>query len=77
MYFSKCLNVIMPQWEKLYESPIGYRAEMVRIALESNNIPTVVLNKKDSSYLFGHFEVYVYHEHVIQALIVMEQSNIE
>lgn len=74
---SKYLDLSMSEWEKLFESPVGYRVEMVRALLESNNIPAVVLNKKDSSYLFGHFEVYVYHEHMIQALIVMEQSNLE
>jgi len=67
----------MPQWEKLYETPVSHRAEMVRALLESNNIPVVILNKKDSSYLFGHFEIHVYHEYVIQALIVMEQANLQ
>ncbi len=48
---------------------------MLRTLLENNNIPTVILNKQDSSYLFGHFEIYVHPDFTIQALIVMEQSN--
>ncbi len=50
---------------------------MVRAMLESNHIPTVVLNKQDSSYLFGHFEIYVHQDYMIQALIVLEQSNLD
>jgi hypothetical protein len=65
----------MSQWEKLYETPVKHRAEMMRALLENNNIPTVILNKQDSSYLFGHFEVHVHTDYMIQALIVLEQSN--
>jgi Putative prokaryotic signal transducing protein len=67
----------MPQWEKTYETSVGYRAQMVRTLLESNNIPAVILNKQDSSYLFGHFEIFVPADYVIKALIVLEQSDLE
>ena len=67
----------MPQWEKIYETPVGYRAQILRTLLESNNIPAVILNKQDSSYLFGHFEIFVPDDYLIQGLIVLEQADLE
>ena len=66
----------MPQWEKVYETSVGYRAQMLRTLLESNNIPAVILSKQDSSYLFGHFELFVPQDYLIQSLIVLEQSDL-
>jgi hypothetical protein len=48
-------------WQKVFESPLEWRAELLRAWLsEEYGIHSVVLNKKDSSYnLFGQCELYV------------------
>lgn len=65
----------MSGWEKILETSLSHRAAMIRGLLEDNNIPVVVLNKQDSSYLFGYYEIYVPAAYFIQGLIVLEQAN--
>lgn len=42
---------------KTFAKPI--EAEIVKQMLEEHEIPAVLLNKQDSSYLFGKIELYV------------------
>ena len=50
----------MSQWLKIYSTPNLPRATIVKGMLEENNIPVMMVNKQDSSYLnFGDIEVYV------------------
>ncbi|VTQ08584.1 DUF2007 domain-containing protein [Sphingobacterium daejeonense] len=42
-----------------------------------NNIPAVVLNKQDSSYLFGVVELYVDQEHSVEALALIDSFGDE
>lgn len=46
-------------WAVAYSTDKPWQAEIVRQVLADNGIEAVVLNKKDSSYLFGEAEVYV------------------
>jgi hypothetical protein len=48
-------------WQKVFESPLEWRAELLRAWLaEEYGIDSVVLNKKASSYpMFGQCELYV------------------
>ena len=50
---------MLDNWKKIWESPSVQRAEIAKLLLEDNDIQAVVLNKKDSSYLFGFCELYV------------------
>jgi len=52
---------------------------MLKQLLEQHDIPTVVLNKKDSSYLFGKIEIYVNEHQAIEAepiIVDFENENI-
>lgn len=50
----------MPNWKKVFSSSQLALASMVAGILTEQNIPTNVLNKMDSSYVFlGEVEVYV------------------
>jgi hypothetical protein len=55
------------QWKVIYRSTAPYKAEILKSILEENDIPGVVINKKDSSYLFGEIEVYVHQNDVLIA----------
>jgi hypothetical protein len=49
----------MNDWVKVYQTSDRISVEMVKLALEKNQIEAVCLNKQDSSYLFGNIEIYV------------------
>lgn len=64
----------MRDWQKVYQDNLEYRAEIVKAVLEDNEMNPVLLSKKDSTYLFGHFEVHVAPEHVIKALKIINEE---
>jgi hypothetical protein len=64
----------MSDWQKVYQDDLEYRAEIVRAVLEDQELHPVLLNKKDSNYQFGHFEVQVAPEHVIKALKIINEE---
>ncbi len=50
----------MSQWYKIFSTPNLPQATIVKGMLEENNVPVMMVNKQDSSYLnFGDIEVYV------------------
>jgi hypothetical protein len=51
-----------------------FRAEIVKLTLERQNYNPVMLNKKDSSYLFGNYEVYVARKHVLKAIKIISDE---
>jgi hypothetical protein len=62
-------------WQLVYSTGQSYEAEMVRGLLETAGLEPVVMNKQDSSYLFGDIEVYVAPAQAEQALSIIK--NIE
>ena len=46
-------------WVVIYSTSKPWQAEIAKQVLEDNGIEAVVINKQDSSYLFGEAEVYV------------------
>ncbi|HZI00338.1 MAG TPA: DUF2007 domain-containing protein [Flavisolibacter sp.] len=57
----------MNNWQQVYTTSSSHQAEIVKGVLETHSIPAVVLNRKDSSYHFGHFEVHVPAEDLVEA----------
>ncbi|HAH36135.1 MAG TPA: hypothetical protein DEQ87_13225 [Algoriphagus sp.] len=58
----------MENWIKVFESPQQIRAEIVKGVLEENDIPAVVLSKKETAYQFlGVYEVHVSKENLMKA----------
>lgn len=55
------------QWEVIFRCSAGYKAEILKALLEENDIPGFIIDKKDSSYLFGEIELYVKQENVLAA----------
>lgn len=61
-YFTKNRNQILIMekgWTKVKTFTKPIEAEIVKQMLEEHEIPAVLLNKQDSSYLFGKIELYV------------------
>jgi hypothetical protein len=50
----------MQNWKKLYTTESLTQANIVKGMLEQNQVPVVLVNKQDSSYInFGEIEVHV------------------
>ena len=64
----------MEGWQKIYSTDMPFRAEIVRLTLERQKYNPVLLNKKDSSYLFGNYEVYVEREYVLKAIKIISDE---
>lgn len=64
----------MSDWQKVYQDNQEYRAEIVRAVLEDQNLQPVLVNKKDSNYPIGHFEVQVARQHVMKALKIINEE---
>ena len=64
----------MSNWQKVYFDKTEYRAEIVRAVLEDNGLQPVLINKKDSTYHLGQFEVHVAPGNVIRSLIIIKDD---
>lgn len=64
----------MSRWVKVYSSQNQVRAEIVKSVLSDNDMPAVLVDKKDRNYLFGYYEVLVKAEHVIRALKLIQDD---
>ena len=60
-------------WVKIFDYADEIKSEMARQILEDEEIKSVVLNKKDRSYGFGEFELYVLRDKVILAKRILKE----
>ena len=61
-------------WQKVYTTDLLYRAEIVKAVLAEHHIQSVIVDKKDSAYHFGHIELYVAPEQVLIAIKIIEDG---
>jgi hypothetical protein len=64
----------MTSWQRVYSHSNLYRAEMVRAILEENELSPILVDKKDATYHFGHYEVYVLPEQVLKAIKIIQDE---
>ena len=64
----------MAEWQKVYENSAQYRVEIVKAILEEHSIPAIIVSKKDSAYQFGHYELHVQPDFVIQAIKIINEK---
>lgn len=64
----------MSEWQKVFEDSTSHRVEIVKSVLEDMGITSVIVNKKDSSYQFGHFEIKVAPDDVLRAIKVIKED---
>ncbi len=65
----------MKDWICIYTSQKMQEAEIIKGLLTFNEINSVVINKQDSSYMFGEFEVYVNSRDVEKAKSVLDENK--
>jgi hypothetical protein len=66
-----------PNWMKVYSSNQLWQVELIQGLLADNDIQSVIVNKKDSSYLFGEVELYVNVEDTFAAKQIIIKSERE
>lgn len=56
-----------PDWVLLCSCNTLLEAQVIKSSLNENEIVAVILNKQDSSYLFGEHEVFVNRDEILKA----------
>jgi DNA-binding transcriptional regulator WhiA len=64
----------MDNWKKVFTNNQQHKAEIVKAILEENEIPAVVVSKKDSLYQLGNYEVHVSSEDILKALKMIDDD---
>jgi Putative prokaryotic signal transducing protein len=66
----------MTDWKKIYESTSTIKAQLAKAYLmDEHQIEAIVLNKQDSSYLFGLCEVHVPLKDAVLAKFLLENEG--
>jgi len=63
-------------WHLIYSSTFLHKVEIVKAVLEDLEIESVVVNKKDSAYLFGEIELYVHADNVLKARLIINREEL-
>lgn len=64
----------MGKWQTIYKTELLYKAEIVKSYLGEESIDSILLDKKDSAYLFGHYELMVEPDQVLRAIKIIEND---
>jgi hypothetical protein len=60
-------------WVIVYTTDQEYKAAIIQAVLEEGEIPSQLMNQKDTSYQFGEISIYVPSDMVISALDVIQK----
>ena len=67
----------MNGWTVVYSDGFPPAVELRRAVLEEHGIPAVVLNKRDSSYLFGFVELLVQEGDTLRAESLIADASLD
>jgi len=62
-------------WEKVFTAAKMYEIEIIKGLLADNNIESVEMSKKDSSFLFGSIDLYVHGDDVAKASEIISSHH--
>ena len=62
-------------WVKIYEAGDVVKIELASQTLKNFSLEVVVMNKKDSLYGFGEYELYVKRDQVIHAKKILKDFD--
>jgi hypothetical protein len=62
-------------WAKIDSYGLQAIAELKKAILEASGIPSIIINKSDSSYHFGDVELYVERDDVIRAKMILDDEK--
>ena len=65
-------------WVSIFSTDQPYLADIARQVLDENNISSIIVNRKDSSYqAFGEVELYVNRDQALRAKNLIKNINNE
>lgn len=64
----------MASWQSIFKTDKLYRAEIVKDCLLDQSLQPIIVDKKDSAYQFGHYEVMVTSDEVLRAIKIIENE---
>lgn len=64
-------------WQKVFSTSKSYLAEIIKGVLKENDIDSIVINKQDSSYLFGEVEVYTKQSNLLKAINIIKKNELD
>ncbi|MBK6265780.1 hypothetical protein JKA74_12110 [Marivirga sp. S37H4] len=64
----------MAKWQSIFTTDKLYRAEIVKDFLSDQQLQPIIVDKKDSAYQLGHFEVMVTSDEVLRAIKIIENE---
>jgi len=63
-------------WVKVYSSVDLYKVEITQAVLKDQEIASIILNKRDSTYLFGEIDLYVAVENVLKSKQIITNNDL-
>jgi hypothetical protein len=63
-------------WVCIYSTSTLFNAEIAKEILHENSIPAIIINKQDSTYLFGYLEIYVERDLAVRAKHILQKAEI-
>lgn len=60
-------------WVQIYSDTFAPKAEIIRLYLENNGIPAMILNQQDTAHMHGEIEIFVKRDTVIRAKHLITQ----
>lgn len=64
----------MSNWQTVYKTDQLYKAEIVKDCLQNSSLHPIIVDKKDSAYLIGYYEIRVLNDNVLKALKLIEDD---
>ncbi len=63
-------------WQMIFSSSLEHKLKIAQAVLEDEGIKSVIINKKDSFYLFGELELYVHADQVLKAKQIIKKESL-
>jgi hypothetical protein len=63
-------------WVCIYSTNTAYQAEIIKDVLNENDIDAVIINKQDSTYLFGSLEIYIERDNAIRGKHLLDDIDL-
>jgi uncharacterized protein involved in tolerance to divalent cations len=63
-------------WVVIFTTSKQYEAEIINGLLTENEVECVVVNKQDSAYLFGEYELFVNREDILKAKTLIQNIDL-
>lgn len=64
----------MSNWQAVYKTDQLYKAEIVKDFLQNSSLHPIIVDKKDSAYLIGYYEIRVVNDDVLRAIKLIEDD---